>query len=173
MDNRVDHKVNPVVYSEAVPDPSRGYELPLLLLAAFRALIDDLHAELAVRGHRSLRPAHGFALQAIAAAPTTAADLGRALGISKQAAGKTIDRLDELGYVTRAVDRGDTRRRTVTLTEAGREVLQQSAEVFEELRERWRAQLGADAVADLESCLRVITDERSLRLDTAGWLSSS
>ena len=42
-----------------------GFELPLLLFGGFRSIIDELHAELARRGHPDLRPAHGFALQAI------------------------------------------------------------------------------------------------------------
>ena len=81
-----------------------GFELPMLLFAGFRSVIDELHAELARRGHPELRPAHGFALQAIGHGGATAAETGRRLGISKQAAGKTIDRLEELGYVHRAGD---------------------------------------------------------------------
>ena len=42
-----------------------GFELPLLLFGGFRSIIDELHAELARRGHPDVRPAHGFALQAI------------------------------------------------------------------------------------------------------------
>ena len=73
-----------------------GFELPLLLFAGFRALIDDLHAELARRGHPDVRPAYGFAMQAIGAHGATASEVGRRLGVSKQAAGKTVDRLGEL-----------------------------------------------------------------------------
>src|SRR4051794_33509669 len=75
-----------------------GWQLPLLLFSGFRALIDDLHAELARQGHPDARPAHGFALQAIGPDGVTASDLGRRLGISKQAAGKTVDHLVRLGY---------------------------------------------------------------------------
>ena len=71
-----------------------GFELPLLLFGGFRSIIDELHAELARRGHPELRPAHGFALQAIGLDGATATEAGRRLGISKQAAGKTIDRLE-------------------------------------------------------------------------------
>ena len=39
-----------------------GFELPLLLFAGFRALIDALHAELAAQGHPGVRPAYGFAM---------------------------------------------------------------------------------------------------------------
>ena len=44
---------------------THGFELPLLLFGGFRSIIDELHAELARRGHPDVRPAHGFALQAI------------------------------------------------------------------------------------------------------------
>jgi len=73
-----------------------GFELPMLLFAGFRSIIDELHAELARRGHPDLRPAHGFALQAIGHGGATATETGRRLGVSKQAAGKTIERLEEL-----------------------------------------------------------------------------
>ena len=71
--------------------PAYGFELPVLLCAGFRSIIDELHAELGRRGHPDLRPAHGFALQAIGPGGATAAETGRWLGISKQAAGKTAD----------------------------------------------------------------------------------
>ena len=83
---------------------SAGYELPLLLFAGFRSIIDELHAELARRGHQDMRPAHGFAMQAIGFSGATATEVGRRLGISKQAAGKTVERLEALGYVERAGD---------------------------------------------------------------------
>src|SRR5580658_491145 len=66
-----------------------GFELPLLLVGAFRSLIDELHAELARQGHDLARPVHGFALQAIGPEGVTVSELGRRLGVSKQAAAKT------------------------------------------------------------------------------------
>ena len=60
--------------------PTYGFELPLLLFGGFRSIIDELHAELARRGHPDLRPAHGFALQAIGPRGATATEAGRAAG---------------------------------------------------------------------------------------------
>ena len=95
----------------ATTEPARpGFLLPLLLLAGFRTLIDDLHAELARQGHPELRPLHGFVLQAVGPDGTTATELGQRLGVSKQAAGKTVDRLVALGYLERADDPRDARR---------------------------------------------------------------
>src|ERR1039458_2581336 len=87
-----------------------GFELPMLLFAGFRSIIDELHAELARRGHPDLRPAHGFALQAIGPGGATATEVGRRLGISKQAAGKTTERVAELQRVYRAGYQADRRR---------------------------------------------------------------
>jgi len=147
-----------------------GYELPLLLLAAFRAVIDEAHEELAVRGHPELRPAHGFAMQAVGTFGATAADVGRRLGVSKQAAGKTIDRLAELGYVERAGEATDRRRKLVRLTPRGIEALTLSAEAFEHVRARWAGLLGADRVAALERDLRAVAPGQAFRLDMPGWL---
>lgn len=146
-----------------------GFELPLLLFGGFRSVIDELHAELARRGHPDLRPAHGFAMQAIGMAGATATETGRRLGISKQAAGKTIDRLEELGYVHRAEDRADRRRKLVRLTPTGIAALESSAMIFNDIRARWAGDLGADRLAVLESSLREMVPGDTLRLDVPGW----
>src|SRR5260370_29862972 len=83
--------------SPAGPD-SPGFELPLLLFAGFRTIIDALHAELAAQGHPGMRPAHGLAMQAIGLDGPTASEVGPLLGISKQAAGETIDPPGRRGY---------------------------------------------------------------------------
>jgi DNA-binding MarR family transcriptional regulator len=147
-----------------------GYELPLLLLAGLRAVIDEAHAELAARGHPELRPAHGFAMRAVGTFGATAADVGRRLGVSKQAAGKTIDRLAELGYVERGGESADRRRKLVRLTPRGTEALTLSAAAFDGVRARWAGLLGADRVAALEADLRAVAPGQALRLDVPGWL---
>jgi DNA-binding MarR family transcriptional regulator len=154
--------------SESAGGP--GYELPLLLLAGFRAVIDEAHAELADRGHPDLRPAHGFAMQAVGTFGATATDVGRRLGVSKQAAGKTIDRLTELGYVTRGTEAADRRRKLVRLTPRGWQALAQSAEAFAQVRARWAAELGSARVAALEADLRTMAAGQPFRLDLPGWL---
>jgi DNA-binding MarR family transcriptional regulator len=149
-----------------------GYELPLLLLAGFRSVIDEAHRELADRGHPDLRPGHGFALQAIGTFGATGTEVARRLGVSKQAAGKTLDRLTELGYVTRGEQEADRRRKLARLTPRGREALALSAEAFGRARARWAAQLGPDRVTALEEDLRAMTPGQPLRLDLPGWLGS-
>ena len=149
-----------------------GFELPLLLFGGFRSIIDELHAELARRGHPDVRPAHGFALQAIGLDGATATEAGRRLGISKQAAGKTIDRLEELGYVQRADDAQDRRRKLVRITPHGLEALAMSAMIFDDIRSRWAATLGDTRLAGLEAGLRTMVPGETFRLDVPGWFGA-
>jgi DNA-binding MarR family transcriptional regulator len=130
-----------------------GFELPLLLLGAFRTLIDELHTELARRGHDQARPVHGFALQAIGPDGVTVSELGRRLGVSKQAAGKTAANLEHVGYVARALHPNDARAWVLTQTPRGTEMLEISAEIFDRLRRHWLDQLGATRLRALESDL--------------------
>ncbi|MCP2311468.1 DNA-binding MarR family transcriptional regulator [Kitasatospora paracochleata] len=159
----VDQNVNQVV------DPRNGFELPLLLFAGFRSIIDELHVELARQGHPDVKPAYGFALQAIGLHGTSASDLGRRLGVSKQAAGKTVDRLEVLGYAERVDDPADARRKTIRLTARGLDLLHRSAVEFDRLHARWAATLGEERLRALQSDLRTMVPGGGFRLDAAGW----
>ena len=156
--------------TSAVNATTYGFELPLLLFGGFRSIIDELHAELARRGHPDLRPAHGFALQAIGLRGATATEAGRRLGISKQAAGKTIDRLEA---------NSATCRRPVTTRTGGAswsaspraavEALAMSAMIFDDIRSRWAGALGPGRLSALEADLRTMVPGETFRLDVPGW----
>ncbi|MEU9316639.1 MarR family transcriptional regulator [Streptomyces sp. NPDC048295] len=148
-----------------------GFELPLLLFAGFRSIVDELHHELAGHGHADVRPAYGFALQAVGRDGATASEIGRRLGVSKQAAGKTVEKLEGLGYVERVDDPRDGRRKLVRLTARGVDVLVRSAEGFDRLRARWVEVLGADRVRAMEADLRAMVPASALRLDVPGWFN--
>jgi DNA-binding MarR family transcriptional regulator len=119
-----------------------------------------------------MRPAHGFALQAIGYGGATATEIGKRLGISKQAAGKTVERLEELGYVHRAGDDADRRRKLVRLTPRGIEALTMSALIFNDIRARWERDLGSARLMELEKDLRTMAPGEVFRLDVPGWFGS-
>ena len=102
-----------------------------------------------------------------------ASEVGRRLGISKQAAGKTIERLEALGYAQRAGDSADRRRKLTRLTPRGVAALTLSAEIFGDIRDRWARALGDDRVADLEASLRTMVPGETFRLDVPGWFGAS
>ena len=148
-----------------------GFELPLLLAGAFRALIDSLHDELTARGHPDARPIHGFALQAIGPEGTTVSELGRRLGVSKQAAAKTVANLELLGYVVRGQHATDARAVQLRRSARGEELLSLSAEIFARLRAGWARELGVERVRTLEDDLERISRAGGAKLgDLPGWL---
>ena len=148
-----------------------GFELPMLLARAFRSLTDELHAELSECGHPDARPIHGFALQAIGDEGTTVSELGRRLGVSKQAAAKTAASLESVGYASRVADPHDARATKLIRAPRGTEMLALSAEIFERLRADWVRQLGEARVTALEDYLESVVASRRPRLgDLPGWL---
>lgn len=149
-----------------------GFELPILLLGAFRSLVDGLHVELSQHGHDQARPVHGFALQALGAEGVTISELGRRLGVSKQAAAKTAANLEELGYAVRRTHPDDRRAWVLERTARGAEMLALSADVFEHLRQRWVERLGDERVRTLEADLETIVSASGSGslADLPGWL---
>jgi DNA-binding MarR family transcriptional regulator len=142
----------------------------LLLLLGFRALIDDVHAELAEAGHAGFRPLHGVTFKAIGDG-VTASELGRRLGVSKQAAGKTVEGLEREGYVERVADPEDARSKIIRLTPRGMEVQQRAFEAMAGLRARWAERLGEEQMAAIEEGLREMTADREMRFDIPGWFN--
>lgn len=127
-----------------------GADLALLLLGGFNALVQTARTELARHGYPDVRPGHEFAMRAIVAGADNVSELGHRLAISKQAAAKTIALLEERGYVSRTADPLDARRKRLIVTALGFEMLQVGEKIFDELRERWKQQIGAAQLESLE-----------------------
>jgi DNA-binding MarR family transcriptional regulator len=134
-----------------------GFELPARMLLAFRASVDDAHAELALQGHPAVQPLHAFVLRAIGTTATTAGELATRLAISKQAAAKTIALLERHGYVRRAPDPGDARRKLVMLTGKGVDCLARASRIFDDQRAHWARELGTERLAALEDGLAAMS----------------
>ena len=162
----VDHKDKHVDGSAVKGAPA--WEVPLLLLGAFRTVVDEAHQLLSERGHPGVRPVHGFSLQAIGEG-ATASEVAERLGVSKQAAARTVAMLEEAGYVERAPDPQDARRRTVRPTERGRDLLTASAAAFGEVVDGWAVSVGREDVDHLHATLRALGVGASVRADLGAW----
>lgn len=155
------------IIDNPVDDQASSWQLALLLLAGFRDLVDETHRQLAGQGHAGARPAHGFALQAIGSGATNA-ELATRLGVSKQAAAKTIASLEREGYVERAADSEDARRVIVRRTERGTELLVLSEAAFDHAVAVWRERAGSAAVDHLGATLQNL-GLATARFDLAAW----
>ena len=164
IDNMVDENDT----DNLVGNQVAGWQMALLLVGAFRSLVDAVHDQLAQEGHPDVRPAHGFALQAIGAG-TSAPELAARLGVSRQAAAKTVQSLETLGYVTRAGDPADSRRLLVAPTERGRELVEKSARAFESALNVWRSKAGDAEIDHVAYVLQTLDLPALGRLDLGRW----
>lgn len=134
-------------------EPSPGARLALLLLDGFNVLVAEVVAELERRGHPGVTAAHEFALAAIDEGADSASALGRRLGVTKQAAAKTIAGLERLGYLERIDDPEDARRKRLHVTGRGYEMVAIGARAFDDLRAQWATAAGPETIDEVEAAL--------------------
>jgi DNA-binding MarR family transcriptional regulator len=129
-----------------------------LLAAAARLAIEELNAELARSGFGDVRPAHGYALNAVGDGTTTS-QLARRLGMTKQGAAKLVETLVREGYLDRAEHEADARASRLTLTPRGRALLRAAEEIQAGIEARWDApglRDGLERIAGEDAPLRPI-----------------
>ena len=119
-----------------------------------------------------MRPAHGFAMQAIGFSGATATEAaGGSASPSRRRARPSSAWRRSATWNGRAT-RADRRRKLVRLTPRGIEALTLSATIFGDIRARWAGHLGADAGRDLEASLRTMAPGETFRLDVPGWFGA-
>ena len=130
-------------------------DLSLASLFAGWAMADEIQRRLASAGFDDVRFNDGVVNQHLIAGPLTIGALAERLGVTQQAASKSVADLERRGYVERAPDPDDARARLVGLTDRGRGVIaaarEQRAALGGELAER----LGERRV---ESARRLLLD---------------
>lgn len=141
-------------------ETSPGARLALLLLGGFDAMVEQVVAELAAAGHPGVSASLEFALRAIDTGADDASALGRRLGVSRQAAAKSIAALADLGYVERLDDPEDARRKRLRVTARGHEMSAIGGAAFDALRERWRTTIGTEQLERTEAALLELTGGR-------------
>ena len=151
--------------------PGEGAELALLMLGGFRTMVEQAQDELARKGHPGVRSVHEFALRAVSEGARSVSELARQLGVSKQAAAKTVAVLLERGYLQQAADEHDSRRKLLTVTDLGTDLLTTGQQLFDELRAGWAARIGEAELDALQDRLRELVSTGTTRFDTAGLLA--
>jgi DNA-binding MarR family transcriptional regulator len=120
--------------------------------------INDLVLEkLAAEGYGDLRTSHGFVIQHLLGGPRTITELATALGISQQAASKTVAELVELGYLETAAT-ADRRARAITLSDKALASVALVRKVRAKLEQRLVDKHGA-AVAKARALLAAVLED--------------
>jgi DNA-binding MarR family transcriptional regulator len=124
-----------------------GFVLRLAQLAVFKDVIETLSPF-------GLRPSDFSALRVIAANPgLKQQDIGRELGIKGPNLVGMVEALRKKKLITRKVVAGDRRSYSLTLTAAGRELLEQAEEAHRGHQARIRKAMGDNDPVQLLACL--------------------
>jgi DNA-binding MarR family transcriptional regulator len=142
-------------------DPDTA-DLSLAALFAGWSLADEVARRLAAEGYDDVRFADGVVFQHLIGGPRGIGALAERLGVSQQAASKSVADLERRGYVQRVGDRADGRARLATLTARGEAAIESAR--------RHRAALAAE-LAERHGVDRVEA-ARTLLLDVIGDLGA-
>ncbi|GAB3441009.1 hypothetical protein GCM10027517_16320 [Phycicoccus ginsengisoli] len=149
------------------------HDIPLvrLLSMAVTVALEELHHELHENGHPTLRPVHGYALNAVLGGTDTASAMAPRLAMTKQGAARVVQHLLDEGYVEYAGDESDARSKPLVLTARGREVVALAVGVQERIEERWAQVVGERQMAGARRALeRAVRDRRDeLPAIRLGW----
>jgi DNA-binding MarR family transcriptional regulator len=132
-------------------DPAQ-LDLPQLALFVGMAANDRVLARMTERGFVGLRTSHGFVVQHLLRAPQTVGRLAALLGVTQQAASKSVAELARLGYVE-DIPSEDARVRTLRLSARGRAAVRAARACRRETETELAAAVGA---AELELTRRVL-----------------
>jgi DNA-binding MarR family transcriptional regulator len=124
----------------------------LLAVARLRWL-NRMRARLAARGFTDFRRGDGAWIRILGAEPQGLGEIAEIIGVTRQAATKMADSLEQRGYVERRDDDADRRRVVLHLTDLGRRYEEAIVEVVDSLDEVFRASVSA---ADLDAAFRVL-----------------
>jgi len=141
--------------------------IPPLLRAARGAYGHAIRSELAAVGFDDLPPNSAYVLGGIVNHGGSAGQLGRQLGISKQAASQLIDTLVVRGYLVRSEDPQDRRRITIDATDRGRAAAEAIRVGVLSVEEDLSGRLSAGEMAGLRAGLVALCDIRDAMEDEA------
>ena len=126
-------------------------DLPTLVALAGAATNEHLLARLREQGYTGVRTSYGYVIQNLIDQTPTVGELAVRLGVTQQAASKSVVEMEALGLVSRIPDNADSRVRRVILTGHGQALLDAGRAARAELERAVAADLG-----DLSEAKRVL-----------------
>lgn len=128
-------------------------DLATLSWLAGSAANDYLLAAIRAAGHPRLRLSHGYVFQLLIEGPRTIGEIAEGLGVTQQAASKTVGELVSLRYVASIPDEADRRIRRVALSTRGERAVADARAARARLEEKLRAAIGPQAMRAARTAL--------------------
>jgi len=148
---------------------SSVYPFGDLLALARQSWLGQMASRLAELGYTDYRRSDAAAVRLLLRGPAPVGQLGAALGVSRQAARKVADGLQQRGYATAERDPDDARQLNVTLTEDGQAYASAVVAVIEQLNREVTGRADAAELIAADAVLRAAMFDDSTR-QRARWL---
>ena len=147
-----------------MPAPSSPpYPFGDLLALARQSWLAAMASRLAERGYPDYRRTDALAVRLLRRGPLPVGRLGTALGVTRQAARKVADGLQQRGFAATERDSRDSRQLNVSLTPAGREYALAVVAVIEELNREVTRRTNPAELAAADAVLRAVLFDDSTR----------
>jgi DNA-binding MarR family transcriptional regulator len=137
-----------------VPESTAVYRFGDLLALTRQSWVGQMSSRLERRGYTGYRRTDAGALRMLWQGPLPVGQLGADLGVTRQAARKIVDGLEQRGYVTTERDSRDTRQLNVALTQDGRVYALAVILVIRELNHEIADRVSPDQLAAADAVLR-------------------
>jgi DNA-binding MarR family transcriptional regulator len=128
-------------------------DLAILVTGAARVVTDRLGAAVERAGVDDMRSSFGFVIRALADRDRTLTELAELLDVTKQAAIKVVDEMEQRGFVVRTPDRQDRRAKVISLSDKGRRVRRAALAASRRMERELRRELGDREVDALRHAL--------------------
>ena len=139
------------------------YRFGDLVALARLSWVGEVTSRLERLGYAGFRRGDSAAMRALVRGPLPVGRLGAGLGVTRQAARKIADALEQRGYATTERDSRDTRQLNVTLTPAGRDYGRAVIAVTEELNREVAGRVSPAQLAAADAVLRAALFDDSAR----------
>jgi len=125
---------------------------------------------LAARGYADIRRSHSAVFSNLGMGAVRVTELAERAQVTQQAMGKMLKELERMGYVARDIDGGDKRAKEIRLTERGVALVEDSLEIFSQVRVYYANKIGARQLDALEDGLRDAVRKLQLEYLPESWI---
>jgi DNA-binding MarR family transcriptional regulator len=139
------------------------YRFSDLVALARQSWLYEVTSRLERLGHAGFRRGDTATMRLLSRGPLPVGRLGAVLGVTRQAARKVADALEQRGYATTERDARDTRQLNVTLTPLGRDYARAVIAVTEELNREVAGRVSPAQLAAADAVLRAALFDDSAR----------
>ena len=140
-----------------------SYRFGDLVALARLSWLGEVTSRLEKLGHAGFRRGDAAAMRVLSRGPLPVGRLGDVLGVTRQAARKVADALEQRGYVTTERDSRDARQLNITLTPLGRDYARAVIAVTEELNREVAGRVSPAQLAAADAVLRAALFDDSAR----------